>query len=144
MRERVCAFRPGARIDGFIVARHMRGGVEVLVGTHNDPVFGPVVTVGVGGVLAELVAEVSVRLAPVSHAEANAMLRGTRLARLLQGYRGARPADVDALARQIVALSEVAWANRGHIDSIDLNPVLALPEGAYALDALIVGKETPA
>jgi acyl-CoA synthetase (NDP forming) len=144
MRERVCAFRPGARIDGFIVARHMRGGVEVLVGTHNDPVFGPVVTVGVGGVLAELVAEVSVRLAPVSHAEANAMLRGTRLARLLQGYRGARPADVDALARQIVSLSEVAWTNRGHIDSIDLNPVLALPEGAYALDALIVGKETPA
>jgi acyl-CoA synthetase (NDP forming) len=144
MRARVCAYKSGARIDGFIVARQLRGGVEVLVGTHDDPVFGPVVTVGVGGVLAELVAEVCVRLAPVSHAEARAMLHATRLARLLQGFRGAPAADLDALVRQIVVLSEVAWANRGRIGGIDLNPILALPDGAYALDALITGTEAPA
>jgi hypothetical protein len=69
------------------------------------------------------------------------MLGGTRLARLLEGFRGAPRADTEALARQIVALSEIAWANRDRFDGIDLNPVLALPEGAYALDALIACKE---
>jgi acyl-CoA synthetase (NDP forming) len=141
MRERVLAHRPGARIDGFIVARQLRGGVEVLVGTQNDPVFGPVITVGAGGVLAELIADVSVRLAPVDRQQALSMLGGTRLARLLEGFRGAPRADTEALARQIVALSEIAWANRDRFDGIDLNPVLALPEGAYALDALIACKE---
>jgi acyl-CoA synthetase (NDP forming) len=142
MRERVRVHRPAARIDGFIVARQLRGGVEVLLGTHDDPVFGPVITVGVGGVLAELVAEVCVRLAPVSHAEAVAMLRDNRLSRLLEGFRGAQAADIVALARQIVVLSELAWANRTHIAGIELNPVLALPSGTFALDALITGKET--
>jgi len=141
MRERVLAHRPGARIDGFIVARQLRGGVEVLVGTQNDPVFGPVITVGAGGVLAELIADVSVRLAPVDRQQALSMLGSTRLARLLEGFRGAPRADTEALARQIVALSEVAWANRDRFDGIDLNPVLALPEGAYALDALIACKK---
>jgi acyl-CoA synthetase (NDP forming) len=141
MRQRVLAHRPGARIDGFIVARQLRGGVEVLVGTQNDPVFGPVITVGAGGVLAELIADVSVRLAPVDRQQALSMLGGTRLARLLEGFRGAPRADTEALARQIVVLSEVAWANRDRFDGIDLNPVLALPEGAYALDALIACNE---
>jgi hypothetical protein len=141
MRERVLAHRPRARIDGFIVARQLRGGVEMLIGTQNDPVFGPVITVGAGGVLAELIADVSVRLAPVDRQQALSMLGSTRLGRLLQGFRGAPRADSEALARQIVALSEVAWANRDRFDGIDLNPVLALPEGAYALDALIACKE---
>jgi hypothetical protein len=92
-------------------------------------------------VLAELIADVSVRLAPVDRQQALSMLGGTRLARLLEGFRGAPRADTEALARQIVALSEIAWANRDRFDGIDLNPVLALPEGAYALDALIACKE---
>jgi acyl-CoA synthetase (NDP forming) len=141
MRERVLAHCPGARIDGFIVARQLRGGVELLVGTQDDPVFGPVITVGAGGVLAELIADVSVRLAPVDQRQALSMLGSTRLARLLEGFRGAPGADTEALARQIVVLSEVAWANRERLDGIDLNPVLALPDGAYALDALIACKE---
>jgi acyl-CoA synthetase (NDP forming) len=140
MRDCVLTHRPGARIDGYIVARQLSGGVELLVGTQDDPVFGPVVTVGAGGVLAELIADVELRLAPVSQAEALAMLRGTRIGRLLDGWRGAARADVAALARLVATLSEVAWANRGHIAGIDLNPVLARPDGAYALDALIVDR----
>ncbi|GAB4036871.1 MAG: acetate--CoA ligase family protein [Rubrivivax sp.] len=143
MRHRVRQRRPGARIDGFLVAPQLTGGIEVLLGTQNDPVFGPVVTVGAGGVLTELLADVCVRLAPVSLDEALEMLRSTRLARLLDGWRGAARADVEALARQVVALSEVAWANRDRIDGIDLNPVLALPDGACAVDALIVRKGAP-
>jgi acyl-CoA synthetase (NDP forming) len=144
MRDRVLTHQPGARIDGFIVARQLQGGVELLLGAHDDPVFGPVVTVGAGGVLAELIADVQLRLAPLAQAEALSMLHGTRIGRLLAGWRGAPAADLDALARQIVVLSEVAWANRGRFAGIDLNPVLARPDGAYALDALIVCKEASA
>ena len=138
MHARVLAYQPEARIEGFLVARQMIGGVEVLVGTQCDPVFGPVVTVGTGGVLTELAQDVATRLAPVSAGVARAMLLSTKAGRLCQGYRGSTPADIDALAAQIAALSEVAWANRATIAGIDLNPVLALPEGAFALDALIV------
>ncbi|MEO5669360.1 MAG: acetate--CoA ligase family protein [Ramlibacter sp.] len=137
MRGRVSAFAPLARIDGFLVARQLSGGVELLVGTQRDPVFGPVVTVGAGGVLAELVADVCVRLAPVDAAQAREMLLATRAGRLLQGWRGGPAADIDSVAAQVAALSEVAWANRHTVSGIDLNPVLARPDGAFALDALI-------
>lgn len=137
MRERVSAYRPDARIDGFLVARQLSGGVEILVGTQVDPVFGPVVTVGAGGILAELLDDVAVRLAPVDEDSALDMLLATRAARLLAGYRGATPANMKELARQVATLSQLAWANRDKIASIDLNPVLALPDGAFALDALI-------
>ncbi|HYF17904.1 MAG TPA: acetate--CoA ligase family protein [Ramlibacter sp.] len=133
VRERV----PLARLDGFLVARQLRGGVEVLVGTQCDPAFGPVVTVGAGGVLAELLDDVCVRLAPVTQAEALAMLEQLRIAPLLRGWRGAPAADLPALAHQVALLSRIAWSNRDRIASIDLNPVLALPGGAYAVDALI-------
>jgi hypothetical protein len=138
MHDAVLTHRPGARIDGFLVARQLRGGVEVLVGTQRDPVFGPVVTVGAGGVLTELLQDVQVRLAPVDAASAREMLARTRIVgRLCEGYRGSSPVHLDALAEQIALLSEVAWANRAAVAGIDLNPVLARPDGAYALDALI-------
>lgn len=138
MHDRVRAWRPDARIDGYLVARQLKGGVEVLVGTQRDPVFGPVITVGSGGVMTELLDDVCMRLAPVDEAGARQMLASTRAGRLLDGWRGAPAADIDALAGQIATLSRIAWANRDHIAGIDLNPVLALPDGAYAVDALIV------
>jgi acyl-CoA synthetase (NDP forming) len=143
-RARVLAFKPDARIDGFIVARQLVGGVEVLVGTKCDAVFGPVVTVASGGVLTELVRDVAVRLAPVDAAAARRMLLATRAGQLVQGFRGRPAADIDALVRMIVILSEIAWANRTRVASIELNPVLALPEGAFALDCLVAMQgETP-
>lgn len=138
MRERVRAWRPGARIDGFAVARQLGGGVEVLVGTQDDPVFGPVVTVGAGGVLAELVADTAVALAPLGPAAALELIAATRVDALLRGWRGAAAADRPALARLVARLSEVAWASRGRVTGIELNPVLARPDGAFALDALVV------
>ena len=137
MRSRVLDHAPAARIDGFLVAKQLGGGVEVLVGTQRDPVFGPMVTVGSGGVMTELLEDVCVKLAPVDEQAALAMLASTRAGRLLDGWRGAPAADKLALARQIAALSRIAWDNRERVAGIDLNPVLALPEGAYALDALI-------
>lgn len=144
MMKRVAEHAPGARIEGVIVARQLAGGVEVLVGTHTDAVFGPVVTVGMGGVMTELFDDVALRLCPVDETGARAMFDATRLGQLLRGYRGAPAADLDALARTVVRLSEIAHANREHIAGIDLNPVLARPDGAFALDALIAFKGAPA
>ncbi len=137
MRDRVLTREPQARIEGFLVARQLQGGVEVLLGTQTDPVFGPVVTVGAGGVQAEWLDDVCVRLAPVTEADALRMLQATRVHTLLQGWRGAPAADLAALARQVAKLSRIAWAHRGQVRAIDLNPVLALPDGAFAVDALI-------
>lgn len=138
MNETVHRHVPTARIEGFIVARQLMGGAEILVGTQRDPVFGPVVTVGAGGVLAELLDDVQVRLAPVDVASARDLLGRTRIAaRLCEGFRGSAPADLDALAQLVARISQVAWTHRDQIAGIDLNPVLALPSGAFALDALI-------
>jgi hypothetical protein len=137
MRVRVLAFKPAARIDGYIVARQLGGGIELLVGTRIDAAFGPVVLVGSGGVLTELVRDVEVRLAPVDEDTAREMLVATRAGRLMLGLRNRPAADIGAVARLVCTLSEVAWTNRDSIESIEINPVLARPDGAFALDALV-------
>ena len=112
-------------------------GVELIVGMRRDPSFGPVVMVGLGGVLAEVLDDVAVRLAPVPTDEALAMLLELRGARILDGIRGRPAVDRHAVAEMIVALSRVAMA-RPDIVEVDLNPVIASPHGALAVDALVV------
>ena len=113
------------------------GGVEMVVGAFRDVQFGPVVMVGMGGVLVEVLDDVAFRLAPVDPAEARAMLGELRGRRLLDGMRGRPPADVDALAR-VVALVSALAADRPEIAELDLNPVFALPSGAAVADARVV------
>jgi acetate---CoA ligase (ADP-forming) len=131
--------RPGARIEGVMLVPMAPKGIEVILGIKNDPAFGPVVVLGLGGTLAELFDEVVLRRAPVSAAQALAMMAKPSWGRLLQGYRGAAPADCAALAEMIAALSRFAAANAAQISAIDLNPVVVLPEGqgAIALDAVL-------
>jgi acetate---CoA ligase (ADP-forming) len=130
---------PAARIDGYVVSPMISGGVECVVGVVRDPLFGPVVMFGLGGVLVELMRDVSFRLAPVDERQALAMIQETRGSRLLDGFRGAPPADVPALARAIVAISELAAANGRDLLSLELNPLRVLPagDGVVALDAVI-------
>lgn len=132
--------RPDARIDGIMVAQMIPGGVETIAGVVSDPVFGPVVMFGLGGVFVEVLKDVTFRVAPFDVAEAHCMIREIRGHAMLEGVRGAPPADVDALARLLSDLSRFAAANADQIDSIDLNPVRVLERGGgvVALDALIV------
>jgi acyl-CoA synthetase (NDP forming) len=132
--------RPDACIDGVTVAPMISGGVETIVGVVSDPVFGPVVMFGLGGVFVEVLKDVTFRLAPFGVDEAHRMIREIRGFAMLEGVRGAPPADVDVLAEMLAALSRFAAANAGRIDSIDLNPVRVLErgKGVIALDALIV------
>ncbi len=140
---RVRAAAPGARIDGVLVARMVRG-VECILGVHRDPVLGHVVMLGAGGVQAELLRDVSFRIAPVDLRQARAMIGELRTAALLNGFRGAPPADVDALAQAIVRLSQFAVAAGDSLESVDVNPFAVLPrgQGAVALDAVVVGRGT--
>jgi len=132
--------RPDARIDGVMVAPMISGGIEIIAGVVSDPVFGPVVMFGLGGVFVEVLKDVTFRIAPFDVAEAHRMIREIRGYAILEGVRGAAPADIEALAETLSALSRFAAANAGHLDSIDLNPVRVLEKGkgVIALDALIV------
>jgi acyl-CoA synthetase (NDP forming) len=145
MLARVRQAAPHARIDGLLVAPMVTGGVELILGTTRDPVFGPVVMVGLGGIYAEILRDVAVRPPPVSPAEADAMLRSLKCFPLLDGARGAPRADIAAAAAAIAALSQFAAVHAAEIDAIDINPLLVRKEGAgaVALDALIVPAAVP-
>ncbi len=133
-------FAPNARIAGVLVQEMVNGGVEVLAGVSRQAPFAPAIVVGSGGVLVELVRDSALALVPVDETRARALITSTRLATLLEGFRGAPPADIEALVRLIVQLSDLAMTYQAAIDSLDLNPVAVLPrgQGVRVLDALLV------
>jgi acetate---CoA ligase (ADP-forming) len=131
--------RPEARLQGVLLEPMARPGVEVILGTIRDKVFGPLVMVGAGGVMTELFRDSAYRLAPVDRAEAREMLQDLRIAKLLGGFRGAGPADVDALALLVAQLSAFALEHRDLVEEIELNPVVVhrAGEGCTIVDALL-------
>lgn len=141
----VAAARPDARITGVIVSPMRRGGVELLVGVTRDPTWGPTITIGLGGVLVEVMADVAVAPLPVARDEVLEMLDGLRGARLLKGFRGAPAADFDALADAIVAIGDAALALGPSLASLEINPLLVEGGRIEALDGLVtwMDRETP-
>jgi acetyltransferase len=135
LRADVTAARPLAALDSVLVTPMVTApGVELLVGVSYDPTFGPVLTVGAGGTLVELLADVAIRPLPVTPGQAREMLAGLVVARLLAGYRGAAAADLDAVVALMVSVGEFALAHP-HVRELDLNPVLAHAGGVAVLDA---------
>ena len=140
--ENVRAHAPAATVRGVRVERMAGPGVEMIVGVSRDPDFGPMIGVGLGGVLVEVLDDFVLSPAPVDAAEAGRMLRALRGRRILDGVRGAPPADVDALIGLLVAVSELAAAADGALEALDLNPVIVHPrgEGVSVVDAGIVAR----
>ena len=136
MMATVAKREPNARIEGALVARMIEG-VETVIGVKRDAVFGPVVMFGLGGVYVEVLKDVTLRLAPVDHAEALEMIRAIKGFPLLAGARGRPAADLDALADALVAMSRFGAAHL-EITSAEINPFIALPNGGVAVDALIL------
>lgn len=126
----------GDEFEGFQVQKMLQGGVEVILGINTDPQFGPMLALGPGGILVELLNDVALLMPPISRAKALDMIRQTKIWALLQGFRGSPPMDVDALVDLLVELSNLAVEEEGNIASLDLNPVIVLPagQGAYAVD----------
>lgn len=129
---------PAPRVAGVLVAEMVAPGLEMMVGVTQDPQFGPIITVGLGGVLVELLADVQVGLAPVTPAEARGMIDRLKGRRLLDGYRGSPAVDIDALVDTVVRLSELAADHADRISEIDVNPVIMGGKGGVAVDALLV------
>jgi acyl-CoA synthetase (NDP forming) len=125
-------------VRGLLVQPMVPPGIEMVIGSRRDPTFGPIVMVGLGGLFVEHFADVAFGLAPVTRAQARAMLRSLRAWPLLTGARGRAPADVDAIADALIALSRLALAGRAFIREIDVNPLIALASGVVAADGLVV------
>ena len=138
--QRAADAAPDARIDGVIVTEMVPDGVETIMGVVSDPVFGPAVMFGLGGVFVEVLKDVTFRLAPFGMDEARHMIDEIQGRSMLDGVRGAPPADIDALADALARLSVFAAENADVIETIDINPFLVLSDGAVAVDALIVPK----
>jgi len=128
---------PEARIHGVLVAKQLDGGVECILGIHRDPVFGPVAMFGLGGIFVEILKDVALHRCPFGPEVAERMIRSIRAAPILLGARGRKPVDIGALAAMLSRLSQFAVQAGPRLVGIDLNPVLAMPEGAYAVDAVI-------
>jgi acetate---CoA ligase (ADP-forming) len=128
------------RVDGVTLEPMLSGGVEILVGVTRDPVFGWMLTVGLGGVWTELMKDVRHRLLPVDAAGARAMLTSLKGFALLDGYRGTPKCDVDAAARAIAAIGSAVLAGGDRLREVEVNPLLVMPEGkgAVAVDALVL------
>jgi acyl-CoA synthetase (NDP forming) len=134
------AYAPGAAIDGVLLEPMAAPGAEIIVGIIRDPTFGPIVMAGAGGTRAELYNDAVYRLAPVDEAEAAEMVTSLKCAPLLQGFRGAQPGDLPALARLIAQISRLADGARHRIRELELNPVIvhAAGQGCTIADALLV------
>ncbi|WP_037077808.1 acetate--CoA ligase family protein [Neorhizobium vignae] len=139
------AYAPDAALRGVSVQEMVTGGIEVLVGLVRHEPFGFGLVVGIGGVLVELVKDSAFDLVSIDLARADAMIGDTKLASLLEGYRGAQKADRKALAELLVKVSDFAARYGDDIEAIDLNPVAVLPEGkgVRILDALIIPRKMP-
>jgi acyl-CoA synthetase (NDP forming) len=130
----------GVALDGILVCQMVEPGVEMVVGVTRDELFGPVVTVGLGGVLVEVLRDAAVRVPPFGEDQARDMLTELRGRALLDGVRGRPPADLDALVEVVLRVQRMALELGDELAELDINPLLVLPrgQGAVALDALAV------
>ncbi|WP_027015078.1 acetate--CoA ligase family protein [Comamonas composti] len=137
--------RPDAQLDGALAARMVHGGVECIAGVHRDPVFGPVLMFGLGGIHVEILRDSALRVLPVTREDTRAMVRELRAYPILAGARGKPPVDQEALADALYALADFAQRAGDTLLSAEVNPLLALPAdqgGCMAVDALVIGAST--
>ena len=131
---------PRAVIQGVSVQKMARPGVEVIMGMSKDAQFGPVLMFGLGGVLVEILKDVSFRIVPLTRRDAGEMIKEIKGYPLLEGYRGQQPVDVSVLEDWLVKLSEFSERNP-EVREIDLNPVFAYSDGALVVDARVILEE---
>ena len=136
----VTGARPDAKINGILMVPMLKPGVEMIIGVNNDPQFGPMIMVGMGGVFVEVFKDVALYPAPLCEEEALDMLKSLKSYKLLNGYRGNAKCDIPALCKTIAGISRYANANKDTLKELDINPLFVYPEGegVGVADALIV------
>lgn len=143
--ESCCAYKPDARIQGILVQEMVPAGMEMIIGVMNDAQFGQMLLVGMGGIFVEVFKDAALYPCPVNHAEAKKMIQSLKAYKMLTGYRGSTPCDIEALADMMVKISQYAAETKETLAELDLNPVFVYEEGkgVCAADALIVNYVTP-
>jgi acetyltransferase len=131
--------RPDAKVDGVLVSEMIDAEVELIVGLKNDPVFGPVIMTGLGGIFVEIFKDVSTRILPIGPAEAREMIEELKAYPLLVGARGGRAKDVEAVVDFLVRVGHIGVAMENQLAELDVNPLMVLDrgKGVKAVDALV-------
>jgi acyl-CoA synthetase (NDP forming) len=142
LHHRAEAAAPG-RVDGVLVCEQVTGGVETVLGVATDELFGPTIMFGIGGISVEVYRDVSFRVPPFGLDEAHRMIREIRGLPLLTGSRGRPAADLDAIAGAVMSLQRLVIDLGDRIAELDINPLVALPSGVVALDALVIPALSP-
>lgn len=140
IKKQAMLYKPEAQIEGVLIQEMLKPGLEMIVGLKRDPIFGPAIVVGLGGVFVEVFKDVATRVAPLSEVDAGEMLSELKGKTLFKGYRGEQPRDLDALISVILKLSHLALDLGDSLTEIDINPLIVYEEGAgvIAADALIL------
>ncbi|MEM0295400.1 MAG: acetate--CoA ligase family protein [Candidatus Korarchaeum sp.] len=128
---------PDARIEGILVQEFAPPGAELIIGLIRDPQFGPTVMFGLGGIFVEVFRDVSFRVAPLSEQDAETMIKEIKAYKLLTGFRGAEPVDINAIKDALIKVGRIGVENE-EIAEMDLNPVIAYPKGIKVVDARII------
>jgi acyl-CoA synthetase (NDP forming) len=140
--EMAAAVKAASKIEpeGFLVQEMVKGGTELILGFHRDPQLGPAMLLGMGGVAAEVMQDTTLRLLPISRADAEAMVRELKGFPLLDGYRGRPPSDIDALVAAILAFANMAAILGERLEEAEINPLFVLPrgQGVRAADGLML------
>ncbi|MDC0457326.1 acetate--CoA ligase family protein [Alphaproteobacteria bacterium] len=131
---------PNAKIDGVMVSPMIKGGIECILGAKIDPVFGPIVMFGLGGIYAEVMKDIAFAEAPLSNEQAEKMILSLKGKDLFYGARGQSSTDIKSLIKVIVSLSNFIAANSDQVDQVEMNPLLVTENQIIALDALIITK----
>ncbi|RJQ23207.1 acyl-CoA synthetase [Candidatus Parcubacteria bacterium] len=130
--------KKGVEVKGVLLEKMVPKGVELIVGLQVDPQFGPVIMVGLGGVMTEVFKDVAFRMLPITIADAKSMLEELKGAKILKGFRGSKPIDMDMLAKALVQIGKLGVENADYVNSIDFNPVVVYPKSYYVVDAKII------
>lgn len=130
--------KKGVDVKGILLEKMVPKGVELIVGLQNDPQFGPVIMVGVGGVLTEIFRDVAFRMLPITTSDAKSMLDELKGSKLLKGFRGSDPIDLNMMTKALVQIGKLGVDNAKYFDSIDFNPVVVYPKSYAVVDAKII------
>jgi acetyl-CoA synthetase (ADP-forming) len=131
------AYNPAAEITGILVQEMAPKGTEIIIGTTTDPTFGPTIMFGLGGIFVEILKDVSFRVAPIDIQDAKEMIKEIKAYKILEGARGLPPSDQNTLAEILVKVSNMLM-ECPEIKELDMNPILAYPDGARIVDARII------
>lgn len=130
-------------IKGILLEKMVPSGIELIVGLQNDPQFGPVIMVGMGGINTEIFKDISFRVLPITKEDAKEMIEDLKGKQILKGFRGSEPVDIDMLSTALVNIGNLGTDMAAYYESIDFNPVIAYPRDYYVVDAKIILKDKP-